>query len=91
MIDVVIALKLIYQLKGVCMSIRLNVPFLFHFQTWQEGRLEGSPFMCYQRGRGAFYLGGRLFQWGASEGPFFLVETSSFRLQIGGIGLNWPA
>ncbi|RIK57662.1 MAG: hypothetical protein DCC63_13585 [Nitrospira sp.] len=79
------------QLKGVCMSIRLNVPFLFHFQTWQEGKLKGKPFVWYQQERGALYVGGRLFQWGASEGRFLLLETSFLRFQLGSVGSYWPA
>jgi hypothetical protein len=73
------------------MSFRINIPFLFHFQTWREDRPQGMPFVSQERERGVVYLGGRMFQLTGSDGNFFLCETSFIRFQLGQVGVDRPA
>lgn len=71
--------------------IRLNIPFVLHFQTWQEKRPEGTRFILRDKVRGSLNVGDRFFQMTESEGRFFLLETNHMRCQIGSAGLGWPA
>lgn len=73
------------------MFIRLNVPWLFHFQAWQEDRLPGMPFMYREKGRGSLNIGRAFFQLTKTEGSFFLLELSGIRFQIGELAESWPA
>lgn len=71
--------------------IRLNIPFVLHFQTWHEKQPEGAPFFLRDKVRGSLNMGDRFFQLTVSEGRFFLLETNLIRFQIGPSGLGWPA
>lgn len=71
--------------------IRLNIPFVLHFQTWHEKQPEGAPFILRDKVRDSLNVGNRFFQLTASEGSFFLLETNRIRFQLGSTGLGWPA
>jgi hypothetical protein len=70
--------------------IRLNIPFVLHFQAWSEERSEGAPFLIHDKVRNSLNVGGRFIQLNQSEGDFLLLETNHMRLQLGAVGVHWP-
>lgn len=73
------------------MWLRINIPFLFHFQTWDEDRPSGRPFISRDKESGVVYIGRWSLQLNLSEGNFFLLEASFIRFQLGQLGMNWPS
>jgi hypothetical protein len=51
--------------------IRLNIPFVLHFQAWSEERSEGAPFLIHDKVRNSLNVGGRFIQLNQSEGTSY--------------------
>ena len=66
------------------MSFRINVPWLFHFQTWSESDWRKSgPYIAFCKEGNSLYIGRRMLQLNKSEGKFFLVEACVLGFEIG--------